>query len=76
MFPEELIAELQKLTDKVPSLPYEEVHPTILEACGPVGEAFECLEETPIAAASLSQVHRGDAQRRHSRGGQGSAPAY
>ncbi|GAB7014697.1 ABC1 kinase family protein [Methanogenium cariaci] len=59
MFPEELIAELQKLTDKVPSLPYEEVHPTILEACGPVGEAFECLEETPIAAASLSQVHRG-----------------
>ncbi len=59
MFPEELIAELQKLTDKVPSLPYEEVQPTILESCGSIDEAFECLEETPIAAASLSQVHRG-----------------
>ncbi|WP_254059176.1 AarF/ABC1/UbiB kinase family protein, partial [Methanogenium sp. MK-MG] len=59
MFPPGLIAELRKLTDKVPSLPFEDVRPTILESCGPVDEAFEYLEETPIAAASLSQVHRG-----------------
>ena len=59
MLPEELITELQKLTDKVPSLPFEDVRPTIETYCGPVSEAFEYLEETPVAAASLSQVHRG-----------------
>ncbi len=59
MLPEELITELQKLTDNVPSLPFEEVRSTIEEFCGPIDEAFEYLEETPIAAASLSQVHRG-----------------
>lgn len=59
MFPESLITELQKLTDKVPSLPFGEVRSTIEEFCGPIDEVFEYLEETPIAAASLSQVHRG-----------------
>ncbi|MDE4907963.1 AarF/UbiB family protein [Methanogenium marinum] len=59
MFPSGLIAELLKLTDDVPSLPFEEVRSTIVEFCGPIDEAFEYLEETPIAAASLSQVHRG-----------------
>ncbi len=59
LFPEELIAELQKLTDKVPSLPFEDVRPTIETYCGPIDEVFEYLEEAPIAAASLSQVHRG-----------------
>lgn len=59
MLPPGLIAELRKLTDKVPSLPFDEVRPTIETYCGPVDEAFEYLEETPIAAASLSQVHRG-----------------
>jgi ubiquinone biosynthesis protein len=58
-FPPGLIAELRKLTDDVPSLPFEYVRPTIEEFCGPIDEAFEYLEETPIAAASLSQVHRG-----------------
>ncbi|WAI02007.1 ABC1 kinase family protein [Methanogenium organophilum] len=59
MLPPELIAELQKLTDKVPSLSFGEVQPTIEKYCGPINEVFEYLEETPIAAASLSQVHRG-----------------
>lgn len=59
MLPPELIAELQNLTDKVPSLPFEEVRSTIEKFCGPIDEVFEYLEEIPIAAASLSQVHRG-----------------
>ena len=59
MFPPELIDELQKLTDDAPSLPFEEVRPIIEEFCGPIDEVFEYLEEVPIAAASLSQVHRG-----------------
>ncbi|WFN33674.1 AarF/UbiB family protein [Methanogenium sp. S4BF] len=59
MLPEGLIAELRKLTDEVPSLPFADVRPTIEICCGPIDEVFEYLEETPIAAASLSQVHRG-----------------
>lgn len=59
MLPAGLIAELQKLTDKVPSLPFRDVQPIIEHYCGPIDEVFLYLEDTPIAAASLSQVHRG-----------------
>ncbi|MBN2733385.1 MAG: AarF/ABC1/UbiB kinase family protein [Methanomicrobiaceae archaeon] len=56
--PPEMIQELKKLHDHVTPVPYEDLLPTIEEFCGPVDETFEYFEKTPIAAASIGQVHR------------------
>ncbi|MDD4127323.1 MAG: AarF/UbiB family protein, partial [Methanomicrobium sp.] len=56
--PPEFIEELKKLHDHVTPVPFEALLPTIEEFCGPIDEAFEYFEKTPIAAASIGQVHR------------------
>lgn len=57
LFPPEMIKELKKLTDQVTPLPFNVVKPVIEENID-IKEVFDSIEETPIAAASLSQVHR------------------
>jgi len=58
ILPPGLVDELVRLQDRVTPLPFEEVRPVIEECCGPLSEAFESVEEVPIASASLAQVHR------------------
>ena len=51
--------ELAKLQDDVPPFPYESVKIVIEEELeGPIEEFFSEFEDTPIASASIAQVHR------------------
>lgn len=59
LLPNGLVAELALLRDRVPAFPFERVR-AIVE--GDLGQPLETLyaefEETPVAAASVAQVHR------------------
>lgn len=56
--PPELLREFKKLHDHVGPVPFEKLLPTIERYCGPINETFEYIEKTPLAAASIGQVHR------------------
>ena len=59
LFPSEYVEELSKLQDRVPAFSYEQVVSIIESEQGkPVSAIFEYIEATPLAAASLGQVHR------------------
>jgi predicted unusual protein kinase regulating ubiquinone biosynthesis (AarF/ABC1/UbiB family) len=65
LFPEPYVRALSTLTDQVPPVPLEAVERTIVESYGqPSATLFERFEQTPIAAASLGQVHRATYQGR------------
>ena len=58
ILPAEMIAELKKLQDHVKPVPFPEVRPLIEESCPNHGEWFREIDETPVASASIAQVHR------------------
>ncbi|PIR23290.1 MAG: hypothetical protein COV44_03675 [Deltaproteobacteria bacterium CG11_big_fil_rev_8_21_14_0_20_45_16] len=63
LLPPEYIAEFSKLRDDVPPFSFIEVETIIEEEFGrSLGEIYESFETTPIAAASVSQVHRAKLQ--------------
>ena len=58
IFPPELIAQLKKLQDHAKPLPFSEVLGVIQQTCPKLEDWFCEVDETPVASASIGQVHR------------------
>ncbi len=58
LLPDDIAAELAKLQDQVPPFPGSEARQIIEEAYGhPIEDLLEGFDETPMASASIAQVH-------------------
>jgi len=59
LFPVEYVEELSKLQDRVPAFSYEQVVAIVEEDTGKsISQLFRSFDPTPLAAASLGQVHK------------------
>jgi predicted unusual protein kinase regulating ubiquinone biosynthesis (AarF/ABC1/UbiB family) len=58
VLPEEIIHELESLQDEVPTVAFDKIRAVMVRELGAISERFAWINETPIAAASLGQVHR------------------
>ena len=59
VLPAEVTAELEGLQDKVPPVPFAQIRALAEAELGvPLERAFAFVDEVPLAAASLGQVHR------------------
>jgi len=58
--PEEIILELEKLQDRVPPVPFDEIKVQLIQSFGKnYATLFHSIDEIPIASGSIAQVHRG-----------------
>ena len=59
LLPETYVRELSRLQDTATPVPWDRVEPLIVDQFGrPVDEVFEHFDRTPLATASVGQVHR------------------
>jgi predicted unusual protein kinase regulating ubiquinone biosynthesis (AarF/ABC1/UbiB family) len=59
LFPAEYVEELSKLQDRVPAFSYEQAVAIVEQDLGkPITQLFRNFDPTPLAAASLGQVHK------------------
>lgn len=66
----ELAQGLMTLQDRLPPFPAGDVHAAIAEALGaPVEDLFTAFDDTPVAAASIAQVHKAQVHREGTREG-------
>ena len=58
LFPEELVTEFKRCRDQVPAQPFSDVRAIVESDLGrPLEDVFSSFERTPLAAASIAQVH-------------------
>lgn len=59
LLPPDIIAELKKLQDDVPPVPFSDIEQAVEKSLGrELGDVFESFEQRPLATASIGQVHR------------------
>ncbi|MEL6985230.1 MAG: AarF/UbiB family protein, partial [Actinomycetota bacterium] len=58
VFPTELVEECKKCRDQVPAVDFDQVRAVVEGELGqPIESVFQSFERTPLAAASIAQVH-------------------